>query len=432
MKCLVIADDFTGANDTGMQIARRGYQTNVFFQMPEVTEAEASVIIDTESRGLSTSEAYEKVRDMIQKITPGQYTHIIKKVDSTIRGNIAAEIKAVDEWMQSELVIFMPALPALGRTTVDGVHRLNGVRISETELGRDPGSPVVQDHIVELLQERYEECVYHISIEKIKNHAFDFSQGRIYAVDAETDQQMQEVAASALRTGKRVLFAGTAALMDVILEAERPLIPALGLIGSISEVTRRQIHYAKEHGCNILQLHIAELIRQKQGFKEMAEITAGEERFVLPETCGEQMVELLESYVDQAVELLETGKDLLVVSDASWERAAYDATVDAVIKMGLTTAQAGAYTQSILGEAGRKILEKKHASGIFLAGGDTAMGLFRELGADGSEIIGEIAMGIPLMKIKGGKHDGLKVVTKAGAFGNPDAITYGLRKLREG
>ena len=135
--------------------------------------------------------------------------------------------------------------------------------------------------------------------------------------------------------------------------------------------------------------------------------------------------------MEQSVKILETGKDLLVISDASWDRAAYETTMLALQKMGLTSAQAGAYTQNILGEIGQKILERRNVAGVFLAGGDTAMGLFEKLGADGSEIMGEIAMGIPIMRLKGGMQDGLKVVTKAGAFGNPDAITYALRKLKE-
>ena len=50
---------------------------------------------------------------------------MIKKVDSTMRGNIAAEIKAVDEHFKPELMIFAPALPDLKRTTIDGVQCLN-------------------------------------------------------------------------------------------------------------------------------------------------------------------------------------------------------------------------------------------------------------------------------------------------------------------
>ena len=49
----------------------------------------------------------------------------------------------------------------------------------------------------------------------------------------------------------------------------------------------------------------------------------------------------------------------------------------------------------------------------------------------GSSIVTEIAVGIPMMRLSGGPFAGLKVVTKAGAFGKEDAITFALRKLKE-
>ena len=60
-----------------------------------------------------------------------------------MRGNIAMEIRAVDEAFHPELIVFAPALPALGRTTVDGVQRLHGVEICKTELSRDPKNTAV-------------------------------------------------------------------------------------------------------------------------------------------------------------------------------------------------------------------------------------------------------------------------------------------------
>ena len=76
-----------------------------------------------------------------------------------MRGNIAAEIKAVDEHFKPELMIFAPALPDLKRTTVDGVQCLNGVEICRTELASDPKNPVVEDDLVRMLGRYYEEKV---------------------------------------------------------------------------------------------------------------------------------------------------------------------------------------------------------------------------------------------------------------------------------
>lgn len=59
------------------------------------------------------------------------------------------------------------------------------------------------------------------------------------------------------------------------------------------------------------------------------------------------------------------------------------------------------------------------------------MGLLSAIGASGSEIISEISVGIPVMRLVGGNYPGLKVVTKAGAFGDKNAISFAIRKIKE-
>ena len=85
--------------------------------------------------------------------------------------------------------------------------------------------------------------------------------------------------------------------------------------------------------------------------------------------------------------------------------------------------------QGILGDIAKGILDKVQVSGVFLTGGDTAIGMFEKVGAYGSSILGEVAVGIPLMKLRGGKFDGMKIITNA--FGKEDVVTYSLRKLKE-
>ena len=43
---LIIADDFTGANDTGVQLRRRGFPTEVLF-CGKPMGADRSIVIDT-------------------------------------------------------------------------------------------------------------------------------------------------------------------------------------------------------------------------------------------------------------------------------------------------------------------------------------------------------------------------------------------------
>ena len=72
IKLLVIADDFTGALDTGVQFAGKGMTTKVLNYFPEDEETlkrlQAEVlVIDAQTRHLEGQEAYRKVFDVVKR-----------------------------------------------------------------------------------------------------------------------------------------------------------------------------------------------------------------------------------------------------------------------------------------------------------------------------------------------------------------------------
>ena len=67
---------------------------------------------------------------------------------------------------------------------------------------------------------------------------------------------------------------------------------------------------------------------------------------------------------------------------------------------------------------------------MVITGGAIAINILKVLGALGIRVIGEIMPGIPISQIMGGKFDGLKVVTKAGAFGNEEALANCLKQIK--
>jgi uncharacterized protein YgbK (DUF1537 family) len=116
---------------------------------------------------------------------------------------------------------------------------------------------------------------------------------------------------------------------------------------------------------------------------------------------------------------LKEGRDVILLPSSTYSAEGFSAEDISV------------FTQRLMGQLTVNVLEKVEISGLFLSGGDTAVCCFENADALGSRIESEIALGIPLMRLIGGRYDGLKVVTKAGAFGNEDAIFYGFRKLKE-
>lgn len=400
---LIIADDFTGANDTGVQLRRRGFPTEVLFSGKPVCQ-DKSVVIDTESRTVHPDHAYEIVSHALEQVDFSQFRHIIKKIDSTMRGNIAMEIRAVDEAFHPELIVFAPALPALGRTTVDGVQRLHGVEICKTELSRDPKNPVVEDNLVSLLGRIYEERIQLKRLPEIRSSSFSLTDSRIFVCDAETDEDLSRIVQATRRSQKTALYIGTAGIADSLMKLEQPSLPSLGVAASISTVTNRQMHFCEQQGITLIKLPVDKIL---------------------------QGSDTAEHYVQKAVEALTAARtpsfsQTLPMIESFWSFPIRPVTPWVLPLWKL-----------VIGFAQLSVTEPRKFSGrqrfpeFSLLAETPALGLLMNIGADGSEILSEIMVGIPLIQVKGGEFDGLKLVTKAGAFGADNAIAFAMRKLKE-
>ncbi|MEK6265709.1 MAG: four-carbon acid sugar kinase family protein [Clostridium sp.] len=403
-KFLIIADDFTGANDTGVQLRKRGMKTDVVFEFTSIQEKEKEkcYVIDTESRGLSPEEAYKIVELKIKDAFENEFNYVYKKVDSTLRGNIASEIKAVDKYYNADFIIFAPAYPDSKRTTLDGIQKINKIPITETEIAKDPMKPVQIDNINLLLKGEFEEEVTHVYLKEIRENTMDLSKGRIFTFDSETNEDLMSIVREIISHSKKVLWVGSAGLADSILKVKMPTKPSIAVIGSISEVSRKQLHYAKSKGINIINVDIESILKSKNTVK----------------------------IVEDALEKINKGLDVIIAS--TYERDDYERAIKTGESLGYSREDVSIFTQNVLGEITQKIMKQSKISGLFLTGGDTAIGVIKKLGVSGASIKQELMTGIPLMTLYGGENQGLNVITKAGAFGEENAIEYCMKKLKEG
>ncbi|MGE5675890.1 MAG: four-carbon acid sugar kinase family protein, partial [Mycobacterium leprae] len=59
----IVADDLTGASDSGVQFARKGLKTSVLFSTQSLavdTVGVESIAVDTDSRAIPSGEAYAR------------------------------------------------------------------------------------------------------------------------------------------------------------------------------------------------------------------------------------------------------------------------------------------------------------------------------------------------------------------------------------
>ena len=146
----ILADDLTGAADTALQFVREGWRTDLQLR-PGKSDAQV-VAVTADSRNLSAPDAAKAVVAAVGQLRQAGVTHLYKKIDSTLRGQIRAEVlAALNAWAGDAIAVVCPAYPAMGRTMVDGRLYVNGVLVSETALGADPATPVAESHVPTLL-----------------------------------------------------------------------------------------------------------------------------------------------------------------------------------------------------------------------------------------------------------------------------------------
>jgi uncharacterized protein YgbK (DUF1537 family) len=192
----VIADDLTGAADCGVQFARAGYRTAIAFggePMPPSGEVNA-VVVDTDSRLLSPELARERVLEAGGALKGVRISY--KKLDSTLRGPVAAELSAALAASGRPRAVVAPAFPGAGRTTAGGVQLVHGVPIHETGLAEDPRTPVREGHIPSLLAREGLKDVYTLggrAVEEALGAARAFLDGGVsvalYPADEEGDAE---------------------------------------------------------------------------------------------------------------------------------------------------------------------------------------------------------------------------------------------------
>ena len=122
----IIADDLTGANDTALQFKKRGAVTRILLDYNNISQTSTEMCVwasSTESRNISPEEAAKKVETAVKSISTSlNIEHFYKKIDSTVRGNIAIETLTMLKALDMDASVSIPAFPSEGRITVGGYH----------------------------------------------------------------------------------------------------------------------------------------------------------------------------------------------------------------------------------------------------------------------------------------------------------------------
>lgn len=218
IRLLMIADDFTGALDTGVQFAACGVPTRVVtdlsVSMEQYQSACEVLVVDAETRHMQPQEAYRVVARIVSQAVSMGISHIYKKTDSALRGNVGAELTALLEASGQTQLSFLPAFPQMGRNTIGGVHYIGDKPVADSVFGADPFEPVIHSNISRLIREQSEVPV--ISFPALTETAAISEAEGILVFDSSTQEELARTGSRLLEAGKLSIMAGCAGFATVL------------------------------------------------------------------------------------------------------------------------------------------------------------------------------------------------------------------------
>ena len=387
-RLLVCADDLTGANDIGVQFAKSGIHSIVLID-PESSSIPKDfqvVVVNTESRHLPPGAAAARIHKWAELGRASGITHFYKKTDSTLRGNIGAELQAIAESTATNLLPFTPALPELGRTTRHGIHYVDNRPLHETEFASDPLNPITTSSVTEII--RSQSTLPVSSLHSPGELTPDLK--GIAVLDATSPADLEQIASALAERDLLRVCAGPAGF-GLHLANHLPFqrtsppsvacgLPILFVNGSLNERSLTQIAHAS-FPLNRLQLPASFLLADPASKLPPA-----------PDTNN-----LLIYSITNRTELnpFLANQSTLSVKEAH-HRVAQNT---------------GRLVQSLL-HSGR-------FGTLVVFGGDTLMGIARANHWQAFVPLNEVVDGITISRLQ---HQELTVISKAGGFGAPDVL----------
>lgn len=407
----VIADDLTGALDTGVQFANRCVSVRVAAVHgtaavhEELFQADVAVI-DAEVRHRSRQQAYKICLELVQQAQRCGTDSVYIKTDSGLRGNIGAMFQAALDASGAAVAYYAPALPRMNRLTQGGIQYIDGVPINESVFGQDPFEPVRSPYIKDL----FKNCRAEVVTCQPRNLPPPPQHGQqIVICDAEKDTDFRCIAMELQRTnGLKILggCAGFAAVLPPFLGLEGgpislPCInaPLLVLCGSLNPITKRQLEYGAAHGGVRISLQSEQLAA------DYFESRAGQD------------------FLTQIEQRMQGGCDMLIDTDGT------DTAEDAD-----TAEQLRGQIAEQLGLLMALLLERPAADNYLpmIIGGDTLMGFMQQLSEAEISPLGEAAPGAVLFTAPIAAHVSRIIVSKSGGFGDEDLLSRIRQNLQKG
>lgn len=441
----IVADDLTGATTTAAWLARAGIRNSVLMRDFDELSVSTSgaLLVSTDSRSMSESAARTAVgvaaADLVQKGA----THFAKRIDTTLRGNVGAEVEGMLEALgERRLAVVVPAMPPSRRIVLGGYSVIDSELLARTGVANDPLTPVTESNLVTLLNQQFNSEVDHISIdwllrghEALHSRLLSTIESGYSAVlvDAVSTDDVTLIAKAVADTGVDIVcvdpgyftaeYAKTQGIAGANQIAKQPirtetLADDAGTVvvvaGSATAVTREQLsNLAKVEGTQVCQLPVELLMADDPDTPES--VVAIAKQWIAEQDLGELRVAIV------------THDSVIGSASEAGERAAGDRVAGAVSETG----RASERLVGNLALAARCVVDalRGRLAGLYATGGDTMVNMCHALEAGALELEDYVIPQSDQGHIVGGPFDQLPIVGKGGLTGNEETAIHIVNRL---
>lgn len=406
---LMIADDLTGALDASAPFMASGVEVRTdFFQELDLACLDPAVsvlAINAATRHLDPAEAGERVEVLVDQALKAGVPWIVKKTDSVLRGNVGAELGGMFAAAPGRTIQFLPAFPAMGRTTRGGLQYVDGVPLAQTSFAHDPFEPVRSSDVCEILADGTEVPVCAAACGDELPASFE----GIAVYDAETDddldrliRRMAQQDAPHLLAGCAGAMASLARLLAVPEPARAPSPARDGLLvycGSVNPVSLGQCERAAQAGATRRTLSSSQIL---------------EESWCRSEDFRRFSRDASHSLQDASLLVVDAGR-----------RLGFSELVAAGIA---ETCDARSIVASRLGTILDRLLSTIEVENVLVMGGDVLLAFLESARISRLFPKAELEPGVVVSEFSlGGRR--VRLASKSGGFGDPDLFLNVYEKM---
>lgn len=429
-QCIVIADDLTGANATGVLLKKMNYQTYTVMNSERIElsllEDADCIMYPTDSRGIQADQAYNRVYNVTKLLKNDQVKVYSKRIDSTMRGNVGSETDAILDALGQEFVaISAPCFPASGRVVIGGYILVKGLPLHKTEVALDPKTPVTVSSVKKIFEQQSKYRVGCIMMGDMMNGKHDLAEQmkrmvsdgcRIIVTDCVTQEDL-DLIADAVITSKLKFVAVDPGVFTATI-ARKMIIPAdkttkkkiLAVVGSVNPVTRMQMEelWLTQRTVHNIMVKTAEFLESDE--RREAEIS----RIVDEVLVGSEHNEILTV----------TGDGIYPENRIDFTRYAdrFEDGIDAMTNQ----------INEAFAEIAYRVFAGNHEfQGIYSSGGDITVAVCRRFRTAGLCLLDEVLPLAAYGQFLKGDFEGVHIITKGGMVGEQDAANRCITYLKE-